>query len=365
LIYFKFLGVGFLYDVASISPMSDWIHPHFDYMPKRPLFLCVISNTETGKIPGISAAGSSPELTDYTPGADAELVELNKIITIPKVPSSPEGATTPATMTRAALTLSGIPSLFVTSGLRMKPAVPYVDAGGSAGGDIRIETAVPEAAEIMERAALLGSKLATLSDCVFIGESIAGGTTTAMAVMQALGYLGKVSSSLSENPLDRKQEIVDQALERCGASFGSMRFDPIRALAELGDPMMPCALGLMKGLRDTKVVLAGGTQMAAILTVADALDMDGDVSIATTKYVVEDKSASFRKIVEEVGQTCYVVDPGLERSAMPAIRCYAEGSAKEGVGAGGAVLAASLRGVTQQQIVEETDNVLLTVELPK
>ena len=32
---------------------------------------------------------------------------------------------------------------------------------------------------------------------------------------------------------------------------------------------------------------------------------------------------------------------------------------------GGAVLAASLYGVTQQQIVEETDRVLMTVELPK
>jgi hypothetical protein len=36
-----------------------------------------------------------------------------------------------------------------------------------------------------------------------------------------------------------------------------------------------------------------------------------------------------------------------------------------GGGAGGAVLAASLRGITQQEIVEESDRVLMTVELPK
>lgn len=344
---------------------TNWVYPHFDYEPEKPLFLCILSNTDTGKIPGISAAGATPELTDYTPSADAELVELNKIITIPEVPNSPEGATTPATITRAALTLSGIHSLFITSGLRKKPAVPYVDVGGSGGRDIRFEHAVPNVDGIITRSEILGRKMASLSDCVFIGESIAGGTTTAMAVMQALGYPGTVSSSLHDNPMELKQEVIDQAMKRCGASVGSMKSDPIKVITELGDPMIPCALGLLKGLKDTKVVLAGGTQMAAVLCVADALGVDGDISIATTKYVVEDKSASFREIVEEIGRPWYMVDLGLEKSTMPPIKCYAEGSAKEGVGAGGAALAASLRGIKQQQIVEETDHVLMTVELPK
>jgi len=345
--------------------MRDWISPHFDYQPKRPLFLCVLSNTDTGKIPGVSAAGASPDLTDYTPSADAELVELHKIVTIPAIPESPEGATTPAVVTKAALSLSGIPSLFVTSGLRRKPAVPYVDINGSPGSDIRSMTAVPDAADIMERSALLGKKLANFSDCIFIGESIAGGTTTAMAVMQALGYPGKVSSSLLNHPMVKKQEIVDATLERCGASFGSMRSDPAMAVREVGDPMIPAVLGLMKGLAGTKVVLSGGTQMAAVLCAADALGIKGDVSIATTRYIVEDRNASFVETVETLGRKWYMADPGLERSAIPALSCYASGSAKEGVGAGGAVLAASLRGITQQEIVEGSDRVLMTVELPK
>ena len=41
---------------------------------KNPLFICTIATTETGKIPGISAAGKHPEFTDYTPPADAELL---------------------------------------------------------------------------------------------------------------------------------------------------------------------------------------------------------------------------------------------------------------------------------------------------
>ena len=43
----------------------------------------------------------------------------------------------------------------------------------------------------------------------------------------------------------------------------------------------------------------------------------------------------------------------------------AEEIGKEGVGMGGASLLAGLYGVTQKQLVEETDRVLMTVELPK
>lgn len=348
--------------------MSSWIYPDFDYRPVRPLFLCVMSNTATGKIPGVSAAGTSPDLTYYTPGADAELVEMNRIVTMPELPETPGGSPTPAILTRAALTLAGIPALFVASGLAKKPAVPYVDMGGVPGSDIRKAQAVPDAVAIFERACMLGGKLARLSDSVFIGESIAGGTTTALAVLQALGYDGNVSSSFAENPTELKMGIVEEAMRRAGVTHGSLKNDPMRAIAELGDPMMPAVLGLLRGLTGpagTKVVLCGGTQLACVLALAQASGIDGDISIATTKYIVEDRSASFSEIVDSLGRRYYVSDPGLERSSLPPVQTFAHGYVKEGVGAGGAVLAASLYGVTQQQIVEETDRVLMTVELPK
>jgi len=47
------------------------------------------------------------------------------------------------------------------------------------------------------------------------------------------------------------------------------------------------------------------------------------------------------------------------------VQIYAEGYVKEGVGMGGASLLAGIYGVTQKQLVEETDRVLMTVELPK
>ena len=41
---------------------------------KKPLFIATIATTETGKIPGLSAAGANPDFTDFTPPADAELL---------------------------------------------------------------------------------------------------------------------------------------------------------------------------------------------------------------------------------------------------------------------------------------------------
>jgi uncharacterized protein (TIGR00303 family) len=343
----------------------EWIYPQFEFRPKRPLFLCIISNTDTGKIPGISAAGTSPELTDYTPGADAELVETNRIITMPELPEAPGGSPTPAIVTRAALNLTGVPSLFVASGLRKKPAIPYVELGGSAGSDIRKERAVEDAGGILDRAALLGRKLAKLSDCVFVGESIAGGTTTAMAVLRAIGHEANVSSSFATNPLELKNQVVKEAMRRAGIREGSCERDPMKAISELGDPMMPCALGLLRGLKETKTVLSGGTQMAAVLAMARAMEMEGDISIATTKYIVEDRSAHFLDLVESTGWPCYYVDPGLEMSRIPPVQIYAQGYVKEGVGMGGAALLAGIYGVSRQDLVEETDRVLMTVELPK
>jgi uncharacterized protein (TIGR00303 family) len=345
--------------------MQKWIFPDFEFRPQRPLFLCIISNTDTGKIPGISAAGTSPALTDYTPGADAELVETNKIVTMPELPEAPGGSPTPAIVTRAALSLTGIPSLFVASGLRKKPAIPYAELGGSAGNDIRKSPAVPEALALYENAMLLGKKLSCLTHCVFIGESIAGGTTNALAVLKALGYNANVSSSFASNPAELKAEVVEEAMKRAGIKEGDLKNDPLAAVREVGDPMMPAALGLMRGLKGTKVVLAGGTQMAAVLALGKAMGIEGDISIATTKYIVEDKSASFREIVQATGRSYYYVDPGLEMSKIPPVQIYAQGYVKEGVGMGGAALLAGIHGVTREKLVEETDRVLMTVELPK
>ena len=104
-----------------------WVKPNPDFSPEKPLFLCILANTETAKIPNISAAGKSPELTDFTPAADAELVETGNAISINEPAMTPSGAPSPAVLTRASMLLTGIPCIFINSGLRVRPMIPTID----------------------------------------------------------------------------------------------------------------------------------------------------------------------------------------------------------------------------------------------
>jgi NaMN:DMB phosphoribosyltransferase len=109
---------------------------------KKPIFICTIGNTETAKISGISAAGALPEITDYTPPADVELLFYGKCKCMKGVPVTPDGIPTPALITMSALRLADIPTFTVVGGLRVKPHAPGIDLGGSPGDDIRTGRAV-------------------------------------------------------------------------------------------------------------------------------------------------------------------------------------------------------------------------------
>lgn len=333
-----------------------WVKPHPDFSPEKPLFLCILANTETAKIPNISAAGKSPKLTDYTPAADAELVETGNAISISEPAMTPSGAPSPAVITRASMLLTGIPCLFINAGLRVRPKIPAIDINAQPGGDIRKGNAVADALEIYTKSRSLGKKLSKFSDFVIIGESVPGGTTTAMGVMRALGYDGKVSSSFPENPLDIKNMVVSEGMRNSGISFGSLRNQPLRAVECLGDPMMAAAAGLVDGL-DTKTVLAGGTQMVSVLSIIKHLGLKKDVSIATTHYVADDPSANFREMTDILGYKAYAADPGFGDSRFLGLRMYETGDVKEGVGAGGAMLAAEMCGFSQKEFREKVEEV--------
>ncbi|PWB56060.1 MAG: TIGR00303 family protein [Candidatus Methanoperedenaceae archaeon] len=333
-----------------------WVKPDPDLSPEKPLFLCILANTQTAKIPNISAAGKSPELTDFTPAADAELVETGFAISISEPAMTPSGAPSPAVLTRASMLLTGIPCIFINSGLNVRPMIPTIDLNARPGGDIRKGHAVADAFEIYNKSRTLGEKLGKLSDLVIIGESVPGGTTTAMGVLRALGYDGKVSSSFPKNPLDIKHRVVEEGMKYSGISFGGLRKRPLNAVESLGDPMMASAAGLVDGLR-TKTVLAGGTQMVSVLGIIKHLGMERDVSIATTRYVADDRSANFREMTEILGYEAFAADPGFGTSRRHGLRMYENGDVKEGVGAGGAMFAAAMMGFSQKEFREKTEEV--------
>lgn len=333
-----------------------WIDPFWDYTPEKPLFLCILANTATAKIPNISAAGKSAELTDYTPAADAELVACGSALSISEPAMCPSGAPTPAILTRASMLLTGMPCIFINAGLHVRPKVPFIDLNAQPGIDIRIGHAVPDARKIYQNAKALGMQLGKLSDFVIMGESVPGGTTTAMATMRTLGYDGKVSSSFPENPIGLKDKVIAEGMKSAGLTFGCLRNDPLRAVECLGDPMMAAAAGLVEGL-GTKTVLAGGTQMVSVLCIIKHLGLVRDVSIATTCYVARDNTANFSEMTEELGYQAFTADPGFSSSRLKGLQMYEKGEVKEGVGAGGAMLAAAMHGFSQKEFREKVEEV--------
>jgi uncharacterized protein (TIGR00303 family) len=326
---------------------------------KKPLFIATIATTETGKIPGLSAAGANPDFTDFTPPADAELLLLGKCRSIQGVPITPDGIPTPALITTSALHLADIPVLIVNGGVKVKPQIPYIDVNGSPGRDIRTGDAVDNVEEVIERTKVLGEQLAKASDYLVIGESIPGGTTTALGVLTALGInaQGKVSSTLPNNPHNLKAEVVAAGLKAAGEKFGSLKNNPIKAVSCVGDPMMAAMAGLViGGSRQSPVLMAGGTQMTAVLAVINILEPKAlcNVAIGTTRWVAKDKSSDICGIINQFCEVpVLAADLDFSPSKYPGLRIYETGLVKEGVGAGGASIAsmAKTSGAVDKQIL--------------
>jgi NaMN:DMB phosphoribosyltransferase len=182
-----------------------------------------------------------------------------------------------------------------------------------------------------------------------------------MGVLTALGYNGSVSSSADENPLELKKRVVEEGMKASGLTFGCLKDDPMKAIACMGDPMMPAVVGLVAGFQgtDVSVVLAGGTQMAAVYALIKHLGLNTEkLAIATTRYVVEDKSASFTELTRALGvPVVYVADPGFGKSELKGLHKYETGTIKEGAGAGGAMYLAGLYGITQEDFRAEVESV--------
>lgn len=330
-----------------------------------PAFVCVLGNTETAKIPGLSAAGANPDITDYTPPADAEFLFYEKCRCIPGVPITPDGIPTPALITRASLKLAGIPVFIAVGGLRIKPQVPYIDLGGLPGKDIRSGDAVENAEEIFHRGEVFGRSLASVADYLVVGESVAGGTTTALAVMLAMGIdaKGKVSSSMSGNPHGLKESVVGEGMKNAGVAQGDLKDKPMDAVSKFGDPMMPAFAGIACGASDeVPVLLAGGTQMGAVLSVVKGMKKDAlkNVAVGTTRWIAHDKTSDLGGIVRQVGRVpVLAANIDFSASKHDGLRAYERGMVKEGVGCGGATIAALLkrREIRIENVIRETENI--------
>ncbi|AGB37681.1 nicotinate mononucleotide-dependent phosphoribosyltransferase CobT [Natronococcus occultus] len=293
--------------------------------------------TETALIDGISAAGAAPELMAHTPAADAEILAYGEPTEAPVVPVSPTGCPTPAAVTRAVREAVGFELAVVDAGLAEPAAVRTVDLEAEPGADVREPVAVSGAERLFERAREYGRDLP--DDELLLGETIPGGTTTALGALTALGEPVEVSSSLPENPLERKRRVVEHGLEESGLEPGDCEDAPLQAIRAVGDPVQAVVAGIAAGaLEDgTDVVLAGGTQMVAVAALLRHAGVDESIRIATTSFVADERGETLSEACARLDCELTVTDPGFDGRDHVAMARYCAGEAKEGVAMGGAL----------------------------
>lgn len=316
-------------------------------------FVTVVGTTATAQIEGISAAGASQALLEHTPAADAEIIEYGQPVHAPVTPVSPAGCPTPAVITRAVRELIGFEHLTIDAGLTVPTAAPTIEIGpkagsditargrrnspAGAGNDIRDPIAVSRAAQRFEKARRLGRTLP--ADRLLVGESIPGGTTTAMAVLRALGESYGVSSSLPENPVGLKSDVVSTALAASDLGFGDADGQPVEALRTVGDPVLTAVSGLVVGAceTDTSVTLAGGTQLLAAAAVVRHAGCVQPLELATTSFVADDESVDLTTAARDLELSLTITDPAFPADEHVVFEQYCHGVAKEGAGMGGAL----------------------------
>ncbi len=313
-------------------------------------FLLVVGSTRTALIDGLSAAGSSPAATRHTPVADAEIVTFGHPVLAPEVPVSPTGCPTPAVVTRAIREVLGFDVLTVDAGLAERSAAPTYRLGDDPGADIREPEPVPNAADLFDGAREYAKALP--DDRLVIGESIPGGTTTALGVLQALGEPFEVSSSLPENPIDLKRETVAAGLEASDIAAGALDGQPGAAVRLMGDPVLGTVAGLIAGAKErwASVTLAGGTQMIAAAALARHAGVSGPIRLATTSYIAADETVDLSSAADALHLELEITDPEFDRSDHPSMARYPAGEAKEGVGMGGALWMATTDGTPMAEI---------------
>ncbi len=327
--------------------------------------LLLLAATDTAAVPGISAAGATPAARRQTAAADAELLLLGPGAMRPHaLPPLPAGVS-PALISHAVLRhLDLLGQLRVVDlGCAVAPAIPHLRLPGleGAGPAACLSTGramAPErVAALLARGRSWGRAWALRwggRRPLLVAECVPGGTSTAQAVLQALGVeaAGLVSGSLRQPAHQLKARLVAAGLEQAGLGEDAA-VDPQAVLAAVGDPMQALAAGLVleAGAAGVPLLLAGGSQMAAVLALALALAAPAQrptlvaaARVATTAWVAAEPGSDLPRLMELIGER-WDCQPHLEAASLrfhgcrsQALRDYEQGFVKEGVGAGGLAL---------------------------
>lgn len=348
------------------------------FQGRRSQFACVLGFTETGLIPGISAAGATPADRAWTAIADAEFLYHGPQPN-PQFPLPPLTAgASPTLISRAVVEHFDLPLHLFNAGLRHAPTVPCIDLGGaparcvSTGAALELRTVL----RLLQAGLDWGDRLAQAQPDAYllIGECVVGGTTTALSVLTGLGWAaaGKVNSSHPTCNHAQKWEIVSTGLSRAadqGTLAGTLALnqpDPLAVVAAVGDPMQIAVAGMaIAASRITGVLLAGGTQMLAVYALMQALQHHHglswnaeQVAVGTTRWVAEDPTGDTPGLASDLNAPLLATPLSFATSRYASLRAYEQGYVKEGVGAGGCAIAAHLLGWHNADLLSATEAML-------
>jgi uncharacterized protein (TIGR00303 family) len=329
---------------------QHWLERH---RGKLPVFACVLGFTDTCLIPGISTAGKTPEDRQYTAIADAEFL-AGGVRLQPDYPLPPliAGAS-PVYISRAIVAALDLPVHIFNAGLPTPPTVPHIDLGGMPAACLTTGAALPLTTVewLYRQGTLWGEKLAAVAgedSYMIVGECVVGGTTTALSLLAGLGIdaVGKVNSSHPVCNHQQKAEIVDR-----GLAVLKLPLSPWELVAAIGDPMQVVVAGMaIAASRSCGVLLAGGTQMLAVAALIQAIGVDRGLEIdmarivvGTTNWVANDRSGDTVALARLIPHIPLISTKlSFAKSQYPQLQVYEQGFVKEGVGAGGLAIAASL-----------------------
>lgn len=317
--------------------------------PQQPAIICVLGFTETALIPGISAAGKTAADRRYTALADGEFL-LRGIQPHYQYPLPPliEGAS-PALISRALIESLKLPLYVFNAGLPAPGLPEMIDLKGVPARCVSTGQAMDPAtvAHLWQQGWGWGDHLSQAHSWLVIGECVVGGTTTALALCESLGFAARhcVSSSHRQSNHAQKWRIVQQGLSRVPSQA-----DPLAKVAAIGDPMqVVVAAMVLRASQTCGVLLAGGSQMIAVYALARAIAQwqqlpwyPEQIVVGTTRWVIEDTTASIRTLAARVECPCIYSELNFKTSRHAALRAYEAGFVKEGVGAGGCSIAAHL-----------------------
>ena len=326
------------------------------------MFTVFIGETELAKIPGLSAAGADVNALRYTAPSDADVLHFGKPRCVGTIPVDPQGHPSPTIITKAAIDEAKLPYLVVCAGNSVNPACPFETVASEPGKDPRFGKAVENAEEIIKRSEALAKKLAPQLKRIVIGESVPGGTTTALLLLRALGYDHTVSSAGPVNPLQLKEKVWQSVSKRLNITIGGLKGKGYKAAEEVGDPMQIAVSAFVRALpEEVDVTLAGGTQMLAVAALLRDLGETRPLLVATTKYVYKDPTSCMEEYAKEIGCELWWAPLDFSKSPRRGFAEYELGYIKEGVGMGGAVMYAMQQGVPIERIQQKAEELYDTL----